>query len=297
MEEINKEHEQLKTQLEQVQAQSEEDYLAMEEVANECETLTGQIAHSNKLQASKREEAAVLKAQANDLKDELATATWALEEVDAEEERLRSQVVSSPDRRQNELNAKREALDRERDECEVLEEEVQKSKTMCHHVEEAKKAMETEIIAVEAVKDDATKYTGVARQLESTSREVEATKKTLAQVTEEMGLCERDLNRMDDKLSNLRKQSDMKMQVAQQSLDAAKQSMDKVERDRRDGMKRVETGELKVRELEAQIEEERLQTQGDIESMISEFRKTESLVIARLNKRMDAMEIPRKENA
>lgn len=295
MEDVNQEHEQLQTQLEHAQAQAEDDYVAMEDLANECETLTGQIAQSNKLQAAKREEASALKRKANDLKDELATATWALEEVEAEEERLRSQVVSSPDRRQNELKAKRGALDRERDDCEGLEEDVQKTTTMCHHVGEAKKAIQIEIEAVNAVKEEASKYCGVANKLESVSRDLEVRKKEVVQVNEEMGLCERDLNRTEDKLSNLRKQSNMKMEAAQQSLDEAKQSLDKVERDRRDGMKRVETGELRVREIEAQIEEERLQTQGDIEASITEFRETETLVLARLNKRMEAMEI-NKEN-
>ena len=261
----------------------------MEGVSKECEALTVQIAHSNKLQAAKREEAAALKRTANDLKDELATATWALEEADAEEERLRSQIVSSPDRRQRELNAKRNALDREREECENVENQLQNTKTMCRHVTEAIKAMQTEVVAVEEVKEEAGKYSVVAEQLETTSLEFEASKKKVAEFGERIVLAERDLNRSEEKLTNLQKQNKAKMEAAQESLEQAKSHLHSVEKGRQDAMKRIEDGAIQVREIESQIEDDRIQAQEDIESMIAEFRETEELVMARLNKRMEAI--------
>lgn len=287
--EVNTEHEQLVSQLEEVRATSETDYSAMEAVEKECEDLTVQIAHSNKLQAAKREEAAALKRKANDLKDELATATWALEEADAEEERLRSQVVSSPDRRQRDLNAKRGALDREREECENVETQLQNTKTMCRHVGEAIKAMHTEVATVDDVKEEAGKYSKVAELLETTNHEFEASKKQVTEISEKIVLAERDLNRSEEKLTNLQKQSKSKMEVAQASLGKAKALMHSVEKDRQDGMQRIEDGSIRVREIETQIEDDRIQAQEDIQAMISEYRETEELVMARLDKRMEAI--------
>lgn len=277
------------SQLEEVRAKSEDDYLAMEEVAKECEALTVQIAQSNKLQASKRDEASALKRTANDLKDELATATWTLEEADAEEERLRSQIVSSPDRRQRDLNAKREALDNEREECENVENQLQNTKTMCLHVTEAIKAVQTELAVAEEVKTEAGKYTVVAEKREKTSLEYEVSKKEVTEVSDSIVLVTRDLNRTEEKLTNLQRQSKSKMDAAQESLEKAKSRLQSVEKDRTDGMKRIEDGGVQVRELESQIEDDRIQAQQDIEAMISEFRETEALVVARMNKRMEVI--------
>lgn len=289
LDEVNTENEQLKTQLEETRVKSEADLKEKEEVSKECESLRQQIACDNKLQSSKREEGSVLKRKGNDLKDELATAKWALEEVEAEEERLRSQVVSSPDRRQRELKEKRDALDAEREECEKIEVELQNTKTMCLHLEEAIKSMRGEVVVVNEVKKEADKYSHVAQQLETAQRELEANNRKAAGITEDIVLCERDLNRAEEKLSNLKKQSQSKMDAAQESLMATKTKLQFLEQDRRDGMKRIEEGEAKVRQIEMEIENERLQAQDDCEAMIAEFRDTEELVIELMNKRMAAL--------
>ena len=292
LEDVNREHDQLRGQLHEVQAKAEQDFREMERVEKECEALTAQIAHSNKLNQAKREESAALKRRANDLKDELATATWALEEVEAEEERLRAQVVSSPERRQKELYSKREQLDRERDECQDLEEKLQSTKTMYHHVEVATQAMDHEVATIESVYNEAQKFSVAAKQLEATTQEVEAQQQKVEEEKEKVVLCERDLNRMEEQLSNLHKQCKMKMDAAQEALESAKSKLNKVEKDRREGMKQVESGAARVREIETQIEEERLRTQKEIENMIAEYRVTEELVLARLDKRMEVISAP-----
>jgi uncharacterized protein YdcH (DUF465 family) len=69
----------------------------MEETLRECEKLEMEIAHHNQVQAAAREETTALKKEANDLKDEVFTAGWHVQELEAEEEKLRLQIVSSPD--------------------------------------------------------------------------------------------------------------------------------------------------------------------------------------------------------
>jgi len=154
LDEVNKEHDELQAQLEEVRAKSEEDFLAMEQVAKECEALTKQIAQSNKLQAAKREEASALKRKANDLKDELATATWALEESEAGV-----------------------TLDNLRDECSDLEENLQNVKTMCGNVSSSVKAIKSQVVAVEQVKEEAQKYFESHGNYETTAKELGAVQK------------------------------------------------------------------------------------------------------------------------
>jgi hypothetical protein len=72
---------------------------------------------------AKQEEAAALKREANDMKDGLASTTWALQETQAEEECLMGQVVLSPERRTQELAKKKERLEKKsgkRDKCQKI---------------------------------------------------------------------------------------------------------------------------------------------------------------------------------
>ena len=80
---------------------------------NETEIET-EIARQNKVQAAIRQESTALKKRANELKDEIATASLALEEANAEEGQLASRVVSSPARIKKEMNGLLEKLEIER---------------------------------------------------------------------------------------------------------------------------------------------------------------------------------------
>ena len=107
LEEINQENALLNEQFETTKLESNTKFQEMDEVERECEELEIEIARNNKLQAAKREEATELKRQANDLKDEIATATLALQEAQAEHDSLASKIVSSPDRRAHELESQK----------------------------------------------------------------------------------------------------------------------------------------------------------------------------------------------
>ena len=110
LDELNEENLELKKQLEFTEDESQFKSQEMQQVVDECQELELEIARNNQLQTTAREEGAALKKTATDLKDELATATWGLEEAEAEEERLRAQVVSSPDRRKAEMAHRRQLV-------------------------------------------------------------------------------------------------------------------------------------------------------------------------------------------
>jgi hypothetical protein len=81
----------------------------------------------------------------------------------------------------------------------------------------------------------------------------------------------------------------MVVEATNDALEMVKTQLLSVEKDRRDGMARVEAGETEVRDLEAAIELARVKTQEEIQSMIAEYHKTEKLYLARNNKYMAAI--------
>mmetsp|Transcript_10111 Transcript_10111/g.17899 ORF Transcript_10111/g.17899 Transcript_10111/m.17899 type:complete len:86 (+) Transcript_10111:3-260(+) len=82
----------------------------------------------------------------------------------------------------------------------------------------------------------------------------------------------------------------MKMVAVQDRLDIAKEQLLIVEKERREGMARVEAGESEVRALEAQMKAEQVKTEEEIADMIAEYKRLEDAFFKRNEKRMMAVE-------
>jgi chromosome segregation ATPase len=289
LEELNVENAQLAEHLDQTAGDSQIKYSEMEQVITDCQELEMEIARNNKLQAAAREEAAAFKKQANDLKDQLATAQWALQEAEAEEEALRSKIVSSPDRRKMDLAAKKERLERDKEECSDLQMQIQDCKTKAMHVQQATKDMQSVLVVLEELQLEFSRYEQLVRQSEETIEKIEANEKKAADILEETEETERYLHRSEEKIVHQRKQHKMQVEASHDALEMVKSQLLAVEKDRRDGMARVEAGETEVRALEAAIGLARVKTQEEIQTMIAEYNETEKLYLARNNKRMTAI--------
>jgi chromosome segregation ATPase len=289
LEELNAENAQLADQLDSTAADSQVKYSEMEQVITECQDLELEIARNNKLNSAARGEAAAFKKQANDLKDQLATAEWALQEAEAEEEALRSKVVSSPDRRKMQLAAKKERLEQEKEECADLQAKLQDCKTKAKHVQQSIKDTQAVLVVLDELQKEFSRYEQLVRQSEETAENIEANEKKAADVVEETEEAERYLHRSEEKILHQRKQHKMQVEASHEALEMVKSQLLVVEKDRRDGMARVESGETEVRALEAAIEIARGQTQQEIQDMIALYHETEKLYLERNNKRMTAI--------
>jgi kinetochore protein Nuf2 len=290
LDKLHAENLELQEQLNEVQAESNIKMEEFDRVAKECQELESQIARSNKLQASKREEATQLKKQVTTLKDEVAAATWTLQETQAEEEMLTAQIVSSPDRRKHELDTKKEYLEKEKAETRRLQQEITdgKAKIVCLQI--AIKDLQESMALQQQVLEEASKYEDAAFQVEETTKEVEANRAKTTEIDEKAQEAERSLLRLEEKLSHLRKQYKMKLDAVQDRLDTAKEQLLIVEKERREGIARVEAGESEVRALEAQMMAERFKTEEEIAAMITEYKKLEEAFFKRNEQRMLAIE-------
>ena len=289
LEEINQENALLNEQLEKTKMESNNKFQEMDQVERDCEELEIEIARNNKLQAAKREEATELKRQANDLKDDLATATLALQEAQAEYDTLNAQVVSSPSRRKYELQSQKDALACEKQELKALEDKLQRNKTKIVHVNQAIRDVPEITNLLDQVLEVGQKLKQVKEQIGEASSEKESIDKKTEDIVDEMEESQGALHRTEEKLSHARKQNKVKMDAAQEALEAANAQLLMVEKDHREGMSRVEAGEAEVRSMEAQIEQERQKTQEEIDLIIQEYRMMEKLVLEENAKLMKAI--------
>jgi kinetochore protein Nuf2 len=287
--ELHEEHAQLLAQLEQVEEESHAKMEAMDKLARECQDLEMEITRNSKLQAAKRENAATLKREANDLKDEVESAQWALQETQAEEERLMAEVVSSPSRRKNELAFKRERLDNEKDEARNLQEQLQENKAKMVPVQQAIKAIHGETVVQQQVLEEAAKWEQAMEKVHATTKDADSNKEKSDLIQNETEEAERGWMRAEEKISSLRKQGKMKLQAAQDALETAKQQLILGERERREGLARVEAGEAEVLALEEKLKEEQIQTNNEIAALVADYNVTERAFVERNERRMQAI--------
>ena len=84
----------------------------------------------------------------------------------------------------------------------------------------------------------------------------------------------------------MHKQSKMKMDAVQDNIDIAKEQLLIVERDRREGLARVEAGEAEVKALKAQMEAEQKTTEEEIAAIVEEYKILEQNFMKRNEQRM-----------
>ena len=286
LEELHVENAQLQEQLNITLAESDKKMDEFDAVAKECQELESEIARSNKLQASKREEASQLKKEMTRLKDELAAATWSLQENEAEEVRLKGQVVSSPARRKFEIDTKKDTLEKEKAETRKLQMEITDGKAKVARLQQVTKDLGEVISLQRSVLEEASKYREAAGQLEATEKEVEANEEKASEIEEKTIESERSLTRLEEKLAHMHKQSKMKMDAVQDNIEIAKEQLLIGERDRREGLARVEAGEAEVRSLTAQMNAEQEKTEIEIANIIAEYKILEQSFLKRNEQRM-----------
>lgn len=289
LDEVNEEHSQLQAALQEKQIQSKHYFQELEIVVRECDELEEEIQQQNKLQATAREEAAAFKKQLNDLKDAVSTAQWALEQAEAEEEALRGQVVSSPDRRKSERVLRQERLQKVKQECATVEAEVQTTKTKVLHAKRAVQDLEASLALLEDLHDEVSKHQETLRQMDETRKQCTATAKQTSELNKQMDEAQRRLKRAQDKIEQQSKQHQMQLAAVTDALSDAKERLLRVERDRRDGMARVEAGEQKVRALEALMAQDSQETDFKVQSVIQEYKQVEKAFLERNEKRMNAV--------
>lgn len=262
----------------------------LEAIAKECQVLEGEIAKQNKLQTEAREEANTLKRQANDLKDELATAQWTLQEVEAEEEQLRGQIVSSPDRRKAEVKTARDELDKLKANVIKLDDSVQRGKTYCRNLKQAIKDVTAISGSLDGLQQTYNRHSEISQKVEKTLQDIAAKTNEQKVLIEKVEEADRDVNRSEEKIEAQRKQHHIQMGALQEALDHAKTQLLQVEKERRDGMIRIQEWENEVRRLEDEIETERATTQEQTNQMISEYKVVEEEFLEIDRKRMERIQ-------
>mmetsp|Transcript_36646 Transcript_36646/g.56091 ORF Transcript_36646/g.56091 Transcript_36646/m.56091 type:complete len:352 (+) Transcript_36646:233-1288(+) len=291
LEEINKENDMLNNQLQDAKADTDQRCKELEEVENDCEEIGGEIAQQNKLQISIRTESTELKKKAKELKDNIATTSYALQEADAELRKLSTQVVQSPERIIVEVSSIKKTLENEKAECRKAEEEAQSCKAKIANVAKTETDIVNVIQIMDEAKDRKVMYEQVLEEIEASEENIALNQKKIAEVKETIEYYDDQLRCMEEKNSSEREKAQLDMDDAQHALEVSQREYLIVEQDRQEGMARIEAGEADVRALEKKIEEESIKTDAEIAGMISTFKEFEAVVLKKNEELMKAVAV------
>jgi len=269
----------LNGQLEQLRQQSAGEVKIIEEVEKECGEIEGKIGTLNKEQAAIRHESGELKKQANNLKDRNATIAIAIQEGEADEKRLSSQIVQSPDRVRREMSNATDRLEEERKEVVRIEKEAAQMKSMVGNAGKALKDLSKATSALEEVESEVQKHQNCVEEIKSAQSTISTNEEKKAEAEVAMSDAQRSLNKYEEKTTHLRNAASVKTQQAQTHLLESQTNLMKVEKDRRDGMSRVAEMESEIRATEARIEQEEVDAHNQVEAMIAQYRKLEGVVM------------------
>ena len=281
LEEVDDENKQLQEQLTQAKQSSKIKSTELKEIMDECNELEVEIGRDNRIQATLREEAAQLKRQANDMKDELTAAEWTLEELEAKEQNLRAQIVSSPERRKQEAEELRARVQLGKKENSAIEHKIQQCTTSVRNLQKTEKDLLATTTMLRDLHQSATKYMDLVQSIDDIKAKTAEQTKKLQELVEETKQTQRKLHRSDEEILAQRKQHAMELEAAQEALDSFKSQLLVVEKDRREGMLRVQKGEAEVQAIKAAMEAERVKTEREIQQMIAQYKKAERCFMER----------------
>lgn len=283
------EHITLKAQLDQAQQEHEQDWLATQEAEKECAEIELEITRQNKLQASIRQENNTLKKIINDLMDKIATTTLALQETKAEEQKMMSQVVKSPDRLKRDLKDVTVALESLKKETAKEERKITLTKKKIDNLARAKVELLKALEKLEELQMETTKLHELEEEVQAVRKRLSTSAKETNELIEQAEDMQRHITRTEEKIAHQRKQHAVKMEAAHEALETAQKELLNVEKERREGMSRVNAAEAASLALEARIAQDREMHRADLLNMWNEYKTLERFMLQKDSEIMKAI--------
>eukprot|EP00557_Chaetoceros_sp_GSL56_P006274 CAMPEP_0176498758 /NCGR_PEP_ID=MMETSP0200_2-20121128/12515_1 /TAXON_ID=947934 /ORGANISM="Chaetoceros sp., Strain GSL56" /LENGTH=380 /DNA_ID=CAMNT_0017897033 /DNA_START=324 /DNA_END=1466 /DNA_ORIENTATION=+ len=254
----------------------------------DCEDMEAEIAQQNKLQRNLRGESEELKKQANRLKDKIATAELALQEMDAEERKLLPKIVDSPDELQIKIAELNVQLQQEKKRLTEAEGEVKVAETRIKNVTRAKADISGGISLMDELSEEKRKYSQILEEIEALKNSISANSERVEHLETLRQQRQEELDLIEKETEQNRYESRQKLEEVQSELRDASAQLHSVEKERRDAKSTLEQYQEDVRVLQTIIDEEQAKAKSEINGILSHFKRMEKTVLER-QERFDSL--------
>ncbi|CAM9163119.1 unnamed protein product, partial [Chrysoparadoxa australica] len=276
---LQQENAALEKNLAELKEQTAEQAEVIEEVDAECRRVESDIGGLNRQQAEIRQESSELKRHANELKDRVASLAVDAQETALEKERLLGQIVNSPVRIRREMADQQQALEQERGEAMTHEKEAQRLELGIEHASNAGQEVMRAVQAVEEVEAELGKQKDAMHEVKVTQGTVQANRAKALEVEAQITSCKRQVQRFEEKLAHLRKQAKIKADRTAQGMEAMQAELFGAEKDKREGMSKLQAAEEAVRRLEHELQQVQQGGAAELEEIMLSYRRMEEVIL------------------
>ena len=167
---------------------------------------------------------------------------------------------------------------------------VKTTKTKVVNAQQAAQNLEAVTALLDDLRDEVRKHQETLRRMDETRKQCTATAKQTTELHKQMEEAQRRLERAQAKILQQRKQHEMQIAAVDDALMEAKNQLLRVERDRREGMARIEAGEQQIRALETLMAQDEQESEFKIRSVIQEYKQVEISFLEQNATRLKALE-------
>jgi kinetochore protein Nuf2 len=277
----------------------------------DCSEMEREIAEENQLQRRLRGESEELKKEATILKDKIATAELALQEMDAEERKLLPKVVDSPVQLKAKLAELDVELSQEQRRAKDADTDSKLMESRVRNVGKAQNDVGEAIRLAHELAEDKTKFEQVSEEADRIQRAIDTNQKEVEKLeqlrdehkaeVEQIGklfhfvfrftmsvntsLLKNDLFLfylgIETKTEDNREQNKIKIEEVHAALRTVNAQLLEVEKGRRDAKATLEQHQEDVKVIKTIMEEEKKKADDEIANIMSSFKEIEKVVLDR----------------
>ena len=265
-------------QLAELRADQEEIASRSEEIAAECETLTSEVTALNKHQAALGTEIKDLKAEANEINDKIANDRFLIHGAKQEREKLKSQIVQSPEKIKKQLQDMSAAVTGERQNVAGQESQLKDVRGRLDSLQRLNKDIKKNLALVEELDGQAEKVKSSKAVLKQTTANVETTGEKLRALSNKDKSVQNQLTATQKKMGSVSTDGEAALHDAQLRLTKLEKERVNLERSQTHNKARLDQNEAVCREARENIERMRKEHDKDVAGMQALCGRLESQV-------------------
>lgn len=230
---LQDEEAELTRERDQLNEQMSSELSMITQLQKDCEAAEADIESLNTQQAAVRHESNELKLQSNELKERIAARSAALEQAKAERQRVRGQIVRSPERVRHELAAAARDVEAERAEGLAAERDAREMNLRVTSVQKGEKDVGKAIKNLEEIQGEIDKQRTAIKEVREAQKALAANRQKSTETAIEVENVKRQLSRFEERLAHLRRQAKTKNEALENVHSEAQNELLEIEKLRR----------------------------------------------------------------
>jgi len=275
---MEEEEEKLQADLEILEGQTAEDAQKINETKQICEDQVKQLEEYNNEQAILTEQSQEMKKTSQELKEKSNNLTLMLKESRTELDRVKGQIVHSPQRVRQEMASAAKDVEQERQEGMQTERSAREMQLMVATVARTQAVFEKVSKALKDFGDEVEKKKNSGKEVKELQKKNRRTSHEIDNATIEESNLKKQIQRIDDRCENIRNQAKSKMEEIEKNCYTARSALVEAEKEKKSALLHLEDLESEVKTLVAIFEEEKKTAANKQEEMIQSLSSLQQVV-------------------